>query len=222
MWWGESWELPRSPGGGQWPDPAPAPHQGCSLCAGQMVGHLLKCSRASGSNARILAWQGKGHAWTDKGAGSASESGLCSFVPARNVAKWGLGDSLGFAGAGCTTRSKGQLGWGMKAGEGQGLTTVTPCVLFIPVSDDTRLRCQNCLQAEHPKTSPAPHGVPQQGAALSDCCHCCHDLGTVAQPRAAWGQVVARSWCPDGLLGCGSCGSQGCGCCCVSVRVCEW
>lgn len=77
----------------------------------------------------MLIWQGKGRTWTDKGAGSASEWGLCSFVPAQNVTKQGLGGSLGFAGVGCTTRSKGQqllqLGQGMKQpwscwpGEGQ-------------------------------------------------------------------------------------------------------
>lgn len=32
-WCRETWELPRSPGGGQWPDPAPAPHRSLiSLC----------------------------------------------------------------------------------------------------------------------------------------------------------------------------------------------
>lgn len=110
----------------------------------------------------MLACRGKGCAWTDKGAGRASEWGLCSFAPAQNVAKWGLGGSLGFAGAGCTTRSKGQrllqLGQGVKqpwscwAGEGQalehqGLRTVTPCVLFIPVSVDTGLQPCNVTTA---------------------------------------------------------------------------
>lgn len=122
-----------------------------------------------------------------------------------------------------------------QAGEGQGLRTVTPCVLFIPASDDTWLQPCNVRTACRLNTS-RPILLPlefpilaQQGAArLPDwgskgTAVSGHNVGAVAQPRAAWGQVLARSCYPDGLVGCGS---QGCGCCqppamgsCISVNL---
>lgn len=200
VWWGE-------PGSGQWPDPAPAPQQGL-LSLGRSNGHLLKSSRGLGAVPGSSLGRAK-----DELAVPVRGGGLCSFVPAQNVAKWRLGGSLGFAGAGSPTRSNGQrilqLGQGVKqpwscwAGEGQGLRTVTPRVLFIPVSGDNWLQpCNVGMQAEHPKTNPAPPGVPHlsparaahlpdwvsKGTAVS-----CHHLGPVARPRAGWGQPLSKS-----------------------------
>lgn len=46
VWWGESWGLHRSPGGCQWPDPAPAL---LSLCSSRWNHHLLKYSEFLGA-----------------------------------------------------------------------------------------------------------------------------------------------------------------------------
>lgn len=174
VWWGESWGLHRSPGGCQWPDPAPAL---LSLCSSRWNHHLLKYSEFLGavpgcSPARAKDVHGQTRELAGPVSGGFAPLHLLKMLQNGDLGvHWGLlvlDVPPGPKGSGfCSLGVKGvKQPWSCWAGGGQalehqGLRTVPPCVLFIPVLDDAAtLQCHNCLQAEHPKTNPGPLELP--------------------------------------------------------------